>query len=82
MLHCSGRNDFLEKLPDIVRAVACSANDVVCFVKNCFSVTLSLDGNVTLGSANDGLPGDAGTLELAGRKGLRARGGHGHGGHL
>ena len=46
------------------------------------ALTLRLDGNVALGSANDGLPGDAGTLELAGSKGLRARGGHGHGGHL
>ena len=39
----------LQKLPDIVRAVACGANNMICFVEDCLSMTLSLDACSTSG---------------------------------
>ena len=38
-----------QELPDIVRAVACGANDMICFVEDCLSMTLSFDACQTSG---------------------------------
>ena len=33
----------LQELPDIVRTVSCGTNNMICFVEDCLSMTLSFD---------------------------------------